>query len=68
MTFSQKAYDQIQSDHAKKLYVEKAMIEEFNKLSDTNKGRLLFTLMEMSKDTSPDNLHGFFVDEVDFIR
>ena len=68
MSFSQKAYDQIKSDYSKKVYVQNAMLEEFNKLDEIGKGRLLFTLMGLSKDTSPDNLLGIFIDELDFIR
>ena len=68
MSFSQIAYDQIKSDYSKKVYVQNAMLEEFNKLDEIGKGRLLFTLMGLSKDTSPDNLLGIFIDELDFIR
>jgi len=68
MSFSQKAYDQIKSDYSKKVYVQNAMLEEFNKLDEIGKGRLLFALIGLSKDTSPDNLLGIFIDELDFIR
>ena len=68
MSFSQIAYNQIKSDYSKKVYVQNAMLEEFNKLDEIGKGRLLFALIGLSKDTSPDNLLRIFIDELDFSR
>jgi len=67
MSFSQKAYDQINSDHSKKVYVRKLMLEEFNKLDETNKARLLFSLMELSQDKPPDELLIVFCNELEFM-
>ena len=67
MTFSQKAYNQCSSDYAKKNYVRKLMLEEFNKLDETNKARLLFSLMELSQDKSPDELLLVFCNELEFM-
>ena len=68
MPFSQKAYDQINSDHSKKVYVRKIMLEAFNKLDETGKEKLLFTLMNLSQDKNPDELLRIFSNEIEFIR
>ena len=67
MPFSQKAYNQCSSDYAKKNYVRKLMLEEFNKLDETNKARLLFSLMELSQDKKPDELLEMFCNELEFM-
>ena len=67
MPFSQKAYDQIHSEYAKKIYVRKIMLEAFNKLDETGKERLLFSLMNLSQDKSPDELLRIFSNEIEFI-
>ena len=67
MSFSQKAYNQFSSDYAKKNYVRKLMLEEFNKLDETNKARLLFSLMELSQDKKPDELLKIFCNELEFM-
>ena len=68
MPFSQKAYDQIHSEYAKKVYVRKIMLEEFDKLDKTNKEKLLFALMNLSQDKNPDELLRIFSNEIEFIR
>ena len=68
MPFSQKAYDQIRSEYAKKVYVRKIMLDEFDKLDKTNKERLLFALMNLSQDKNPDELLRIFSNEIEFIR
>ena len=68
MSFSQKAYDQIHSEYAKKVYVRKIMLEEFDKLDKTGKEKLLFALMNLSQDKSPDELLRIFSNEIEFIR
>ena len=67
MPFSQKAYNQLSSDYAKKNYVRTIMLEEFNKLDETNKGRFLFSLMELSQDKPPDELLEIFCNELEFM-
>ena len=67
MSFSQKAYDQIHSEYSKKVYVRKIMLEEFDKLDETYKARLLFSLMELSQDKKPDELLEIFCNELEFI-
>ena len=68
MPFSQKAYDQIHSEYSKKIYVRKIMLEAFNKLDETGKERLLFSLMNLSQDKNPDELLRIFSNEIEFIR
>ena len=68
MPFSQKAYNQLSSDYAKKNYVRKIMLEAFNKLDETGKERLLLALMELSQDKNPDELLRIFSNEIEFIR
>ena len=68
MPFSQKAYNQIGSIYSKKVYVRKIMLEAFNKLDETNKERLLYALMELSQDKSPNELLEIFSNEIEFIR
>ena len=68
MPFSQKAYNQINSDHSKKVYVRKIMLEEFDKLDKTGKEKLLFALMNLSQDKNPDELLRIFSNEIEFIR
>ena len=68
MPFSQKAYDQIHSEYSKKIYVRKIMLEAFNKLDETGKERLLFSLMNLSQDKPPDELLRIFSNEIEFIR
>jgi len=68
MPFSQKAYDQIRSEYAKKVYVRKIMLEEFDKLDETGREKLLFALMNLSQDKNPDELLRIFSNEIEFIR
>ena len=67
MSFSQTAYNQIHSEYAKKVYVRKIMLEEFDKLDKTGKEKLLFALMNLSQDKSPDELLRIFCNELEFI-
>ena len=67
MPFSQKAYNQINSDYSKKVYVRKIMLEEFDKLDETGREKLLFALMNLSQDKNPDELLRIFSNEIEFI-